>query len=156
MANQSDTDAASEQFDLTLGMDFDLPPARIRAVVAELEQAEVLDADDTSDEVLAEYAAAMKALEDAAETARKEVFEAALDGRTEVDDEVGPLVKRQGSRRYVADEPGAIDAIEGAGGDPTEAMSLKATDAADLLEALGIDTADYIGVNEYTYFRRQG
>lgn len=144
-----------DQFDLSLGMDFDLEPEDIEDLASGLEEAEGFDAESASDEELAEYAAALKRLADAAEDARKDVFEAELDDRTERDQEVGPLVKRCGSRRYVADEEGALEAIEEAGGDPTEAMNLKASDAADLMDALGIDAEEYIGTNEYEYFRRR-
>lgn len=129
-------------------------PGDIQAAVAQLEAATALDADALDTETLADYAAACKALEDAAAAARKEVFEKALDPRTEVGDTVGDLTKVQGSRRYVHDDDATISAIEAAGGDPAPALSLNAKKAADLLADLGLDDADHIGTTDYTYFRR--
>lgn len=146
---------ASEQLDLTAGMTFDIAPEDIQEFAGALEQAEAFDTEDADTSRLAEYIAALKELSDAVEDARKDVFEDELDTRVGVDDSVGPLVKRQGSRRYVTDDDATIRAIEDAGGNPREAMTVKASDAADVLDDLGLDTEEFIGVNEYEYFRRQ-
>lgn len=151
----SDDTTSLDEFDLTLGMDFDATPGDIHGLAATLEEAEDFDAENADDETLAEYSAALKRLENAAEDARKEVFEDELNARTEVNQEVGPVVKRQGSRSFVVDEAGAVEAIQDAGGNPLEAMTMKAAAAEEVLDALGLDPEDYLGVNEYEYFRRQ-
>lgn len=146
---------ASEQLDLTAGMDFDMSPEDIREVARTLEQAEAHPVEEESDERLAEYVAALKELSDATEDARKDVFGDELGTRADVGDEIGPVAKRQGSRRFVHDEDEAIQAIEDAGGDPREAMTLKASDAESQLKELGLEPEEHIGRNEYEYFRRR-
>jgi hypothetical protein len=85
MSHQEDIEAAKqagiEQFDFTLGMEFDITPGDIYDLAQGLEQADAFDANGASDETLAEYSAALKALSDAAEDARKDVFENELDDR---------------------------------------------------------------------------
>lgn len=158
MTDDTNTDTpqrASEQFDLTRGMDFDVSVGDLYGLATDLADAESFDPDDADAETLAEFVAALKELSDAVETARKDVFEPALGERVDVDGDVGPLVRREGSRGYVTDESGAIEAIAEAGGDPTDAMTLKATDAATAMDDLGIDADQFLGATTYTYFRRQ-
>lgn len=146
---------ASEKLDLTFGMEFDLDPSDINALTNDLNQADAFDAEEADSETLAEYACALKELSDAIDDARKGVFEAELDARVELDEEVGPLVKRQGSRRYVSDRQEVIDVLEDHDADPKEAMKFKASDLADLLTSLGVKSDEYIDRNEYEYFRRR-
>lgn len=150
----SDTDpeqAGVDQFDLTLGMEFGVMPGGLYSTAAGLEQAEAFDTADASTETLAEYVAALKALEDAAEEARKEVFEDALSGRVDEGETVGSLQKCHGSRRYVTDDAAAFQAVDDAGGDPTEVASVKASKLPDVL---GEDADEFLGETTYSYFRR--
>lgn len=148
-------DHTIDQFALDAGMSFPTRVDQIQALTHELEQAEVFDAESAASETLAEYAAALKALKDAAEEARKDVFEAELDERTDINDEIGPLTKRRGSNKSISDEQAAIDALEAAGADPTQAMALKRTKFEDLAEAVGVDPDEYVDTYEYSYFRRR-
>lgn len=141
-------------FDLTLGMDFHTEPAGIRELTDQLRQAEAFDVGDAESEDLAEYIDALKDLEKAAKEARKEIFEDELTTRVRVNEEVGPLVKRKGGRRYVVDDTEAFDAINLNGGNPFAAMSMKASTTAEMLEALGLDVDQFIEKREYEYFTR--
>jgi hypothetical protein len=143
---------ASEQFDLTNNMSFDADLDDVRELTTALEQADAVDR-DKDDKALAEWVAALKALETAVEDARKDVFEAELDERTAVDDEVGPLVKRQGRNTWVPDDEAAFAAVADAGEDP---MNVASVSIGDLRDVLGADADEYIDASTYEYFRRQG
>lgn len=148
-----ETDAQSplEQFDLTLGMDFDIEPEDINELASGLEQAEAFDADAEDGEMLAEYAAALKRLSDAAEDARKDVFEDELDDRVSDGERVGPLTKQSGRNTWVDDTEAAFAAVADEGADP---MDVAKVSISDLRDVLGADADQYIGESEYTYFRR--
>ena len=155
MSEDDSPRTASEVFDLSHGMDFESGPDEVSAFARDLEQAEAFDAEAASDETLAEFVAALKTLEKAAEDARKEVFEAELDERTDVGDEIGPVRKQTGHRKFVIDDDAALDAVEEAGGDLREVVSVKPSALVDAAEELGIDPDEHVDRNEYEYFRRR-
>lgn len=157
MSDSNDTNdaPATEQFDLTMGMEFTTSVDEVRDLAADLRDAESLEAESEDTERLAEWVAALKELESAAEDVRKDVFEDELDDRTDVDDEIGDLVKRQGHNKYLFDEDDAVEAIEAAGGDPRQVMSVKASSFVEVANALGVDPDEHVGRAEYEYFRRR-
>lgn len=149
-----DPDApASEQFDLTDGMTFDVDPSDIKALASDLEDAETFDAADATDETLAEYVAALKWLADAAESARKDVFESELDERVDDGEQVADLQKLSGKNTWVSDDEAAFAAVADAGEDPMQVASVS---IGDLRDVLGPEADEYIGESSYSYFRRQG
>jgi len=155
MSHNDDVQAAKdrgiEQFDLTLGMAFDIEPEEIDDLATGLAEAEAFDADSATDEHLAEYAAALKRLGDAAEDARKEVFEAALSERVDDGEQVGDLRKQSGRNTWVEDTEGAFAAVSERGKDP---MDVATVSISALRDALGDDADAFIGSSDYTYFRR--
>lgn len=159
MPDDIDTDApASEQFDLTAGMDFDISAEEIHQLAARLKDAEAFgtaerEAGEAEDEVLAEYIASLKMLENAAEEARKEVFEPALDDRVDVGDSVGPVQRLSGSSSYVHDAEGAFAAVADAGADPLAVADVK---VGALRDVLGSRADEFVGQSEYSYYRREG
>lgn len=149
-----DPDApASEQFDLDAAMSFDVDPSDINRLASALEDAEDYDAETASAETLAEYVSALKWLADVAESARKDVFEAALDDRVDEGEQVGDLVKYSGSSTWVTDDEAAFAAVAEAGEDPMDVASVS---IGDLRDALGPAADEFIGESSYSYFRRQG
>lgn len=148
---QAAADRGIEQFDLTLGMDFDIDPEDIDDLATGLAEAEAFDTDAADSETLAEYAAALKRLGDAAEDARKDVFEDALAERVEDGETVGPVRKLTGKNTWVADTEGAFAAVADAGKDP---MDVATVSIGDLRDALGDEADEFIGESEYEYFRR--
>lgn len=142
---------ASEQFDLTAGMDFAPSPEDVEDLAAELEAAEAANTGEASEETLAEWVAALKRLEDAVEDARKNVFEQALDDHVEEGETVGALRKQSGTSRFVTDDAGAFEAVREAGHDPSQVAEVKASVLADVL---GDDADEYVGESTYTYYRR--
>jgi len=116
-----------------------------------LDLAETVDADDLDDQLLAEIVGLCKRVENAAEDARKEVFEPELSDRVEEGEQVGPVTKRTGSSSYVTDDAGAFDAVLDAGHDPRDVASVS---VSDLKDVLGADAEEYLGSSEYSYFRR--
>lgn len=154
MSDDIDTDApASEQFDLTAGMDFQLSPDEIEVLVSDLESAESFDTDNATDHRLADYVAALKRLENAAEEARKDVFEPALDDRVDVGQSVGPVQRLSGSSSYVQDAEGAFAAVADAGADPLAVADVK---VGALRDVLGSQADEFVGQSEYSYYRREG
>lgn len=155
MSHQDDVEVARsrgvEQFDLTLGMSFDITPEQIDDLATGLSEADAFDAGAATDERLAEYAAALKRLSDAAEDARKEVFEDELGDRVEAGEQVGDLRKQTGRNTWVADTEGAFAAVANAGHDP---MDVAKVSISDLRDALGDGADEFIGSSEYEYFRR--
>ena len=143
---------ASDQFDLSMGMHFGITVDEIETLAQGLENAEEFDPEDTDDETLAEFVAALKRLESAAEDARKDVFEEALDDRVDEGETVGDIRKMQGSNRYVTDNAAAFDAVLDAGEDPRKVAKGSAPKLADLI---GDDADELIGESSYSYFRRQ-
>lgn len=141
-----------DSFDTTAGMDFDATPDDIHGLAADLEEAEDFDADEADDETLAEFSAALKRLENAAEDARKETFEGELSGRVEDGETVGPLRKQTGRNTWVADTEGAFAAVSEAGEDPLDVAKVS---ISSLRDVLGSDADEYIGSSEYEYFRRK-
>lgn len=133
------------------GMDFTLTPVDIHGLADELERAEAFDPDDADDEALADMVAACKRIEDAAETARKEVFEDALSERVDNGETVGPVAKQLGSHTYVTDAEGAFAAVAERGEDPLDVAKVK---VGDLRDILGADADRFLGQSEYSYFRR--
>lgn len=152
----SGDDSPIDQFDLTYGMDFDLSAEEIAQFADELREAEAVDFDEMGNHELAAYVDAIKRLEDAAEEARKEFFEPALDDRVGVGQGIGNLRRVQRTNRFVTDDMAAIEAIEDAGGDPMSVASVKASDFRDVAKSLGINPDEYLGETEYTYYRREG
>lgn len=155
MTNENDVDTdepASEQFDLEMGMTFDVQPGEIHEIASTLEASETINPDDIERNRLAAYVEACKRVADAAEDARKDVFEPALAESTEVGEQVGNVRKATGSRRYVTDDAGAFDAVLDAGHDPREVAAVKASALEDVL---GADADEYLGETEYVYFRRE-
>jgi hypothetical protein len=150
------SEPASEQFDTAVGMVFGVGHEDIAEMANSLEQAEAAPTDELTKRALADYVAALKRLEDAVEDARKDVFEPALDERASPGERVGNLNHATGSNRYVADEDGAIEALRAHDVDPMDVASLKASDAADLLELVGEDPDEYVEESEYDYWRRSG
>ena len=144
-----------EQLDTTAWMDVDLSIDELEAHAADLEQAEGVDADAIPADRLAEIVGVLKRLESAAEDARKEVFEPVLKSHVDVDEEIGDLVRRRGTRTWIADDAAAFEAIEDAGGDPMAVASVDRSAFEDAADALGVDVAEHLGNTEYTYFRRK-
>ena len=143
---------ASEQFDLTMGQSFTLEPAQIRDMASHLGEAEAFDAESADEEDLAEYVAALKRLENAAEDARKDVFEDELHDRVEDGESVGPVVKQSGKNTWVLDDEAALAAVAEAGEDPLDVASVS---IGDLRDVLGAQADEHIGESSYEYFRRQ-
>lgn len=148
----ADDASASEQFDLTTGMSFTLEAAQVRDMASHLEEAESYPAASADSDTLAEFVSALKRLENAAEEARKDVFEAELSDRVDEGETVGDVRKTSGSNRYVTDHAAAFDAVLDAGEDPREVAKVSASNLADLL---GDDADEFIGESSYHYFRRQ-
>jgi len=153
MSNDIDTSKpASEQFDLTLGYDDEpVTPEEIDGLAADLEAAEGMDVSQKTDERLADFAAALKRLQDAAETARKDVFEDELHERVETGERVGPLSKQAGRNTWVDDAEAAFAAVAEQGDDP---MDVAKVSISSLRDVLGDQADQYIGESEYSYFRR--
>lgn len=143
---------ASERFDLTAGMDFDVDPGEVSRVAGRLEQAEAVDPGELGTEELARWVSTLKLLEDAAEEARKSVFEPELDDRLSEGERVGDLAKRTGRSTWVEDDEAALEAARGAGADLHDVVSVS---VSGLRDALGPEADEYIGESEYSYFRRQ-
>lgn len=144
-------EAASGQFNLEAGMDFDVTAADAHSLASDLEDAEAAPTDDTSTQALAEWVDSLKRLEDAAEAARKEVFETALDERVDTGESVGPLQRVEGANSYVTDAEGAFAAVADAGEDPLSVASVK---VGALRDAIGARADDYVGQSKYTFYRR--
>lgn len=140
---------ATDVFDLSAGMDFDVTAEEIHKLASELESHEV--ATPESDEEAAGFVTALKRLEKAAEEARKETFEPAL-AHIESGDSIADLQKRSGSNRYVTDHESAFDAVLDAGKDPREVAKVS---ASKLESVLGESATEFVGESEYEYFVRQ-
>lgn len=151
MTDDTPQERGIEQFDLTLGMQFDITPDEINELAHGLEQADVFDAEDADSETLAEFGAALKRLEDAAEDARKETFEDELADRVDDGESVGPLTKQSGRNTWVADTEAAFAAVADAGEDPMDVASVS---ISGLRDVLGGQADEYIGESSYSYFRR--
>lgn len=110
--------------------------------------------EDMSKLRMAELVAALKAIESEAESLRKEVVEPELDELVSVDETVGDLTRRVGHSKYVRDEEAAIQALIKNDIDPIRAMSIKPKKFQKVAAEAGIDSSEFIGRNEYTYYRR--
>jgi len=116
-----------------------------------LDLAHTVDAEDIDDDLLAEVVNLCKQIENAAEEARKDVFEPELSERVEEGEQVGPVRKLSGKNTYVTDNEAAFDAVLNAGHDPRDVASVK---ASKLKDVLGSDAEEYLGQSNYEYFRR--
>jgi hypothetical protein len=106
-----------------------------------------------SSNLLAEQAAALKHLENAAEYARKNGSEDELDDRVSEGETVGPLRKQAGRNTWVTDPEGAFAAVADNGEDPLDVASVS---IGDLRGVLGDHAAEeYIEAASYTYFVRR-
>lgn len=153
MPDDIDTDApASEQFDLSHGAAFEATVETLAEVARELELHDAANPDAMCDEDLADMVAALKHLENAAEEARKEVFEPALDDRVDVGQSVGPVQRLSGSSAYVQDAEGAFAAVADAGADPLAVADVK---VGALRDVLGAHADEFVGQSEYSYYRRE-
>lgn len=139
-------------FDLDDAPDVDADDLNTTARTLERVVESDADVSDADDEPLADLAAACKRLENAAEDARKEVYEDELDDRVAEGETVGNLNKRLGSSSYVTDAEGAFAAVADAGEDP---LAVANVSIGDLRDVLGAEADEYIGSSEYSYFRRQ-
>ncbi|WP_152520763.1 hypothetical protein [Halorhabdus tiamatea] len=127
---------------------------KLRPLVAELQDLSLADLEEVKTETLADLEDALKCLDDAAEEARKEAVEAELDDRVSIGGSVGNISRREGHSKFVYDDAAAIERLEEAGVDPTEAMTVKASALVEVAEQAGIDSDELVGKAEYTYYRR--
>jgi hypothetical protein len=80
---------------------------------------------DTSNaKALAKMRNALISLEQAAEEARKQVIEPALDDEMDVGDSVAGVQRSEAERPTVADNAAALEMLEDAGTDPAEVMRI--------------------------------
>lgn len=145
------SEPASEQLDIS-GDTYPATPTGINGLARKIEQAENEKLESAEDEYLARAVSALKRIENAAEEARKEIYEPELDERVNEGERVLDLTKVRGSSTFVTDDAEAFDAVLDAGHDPREVASVK---ASKLKEVLGKDAEEYLGTSEYHYFRRQ-
>lgn len=143
---------ASEQFDLSAGMRFDVTAADVHSLAADIEDAEAAPTDGMDTQALAEWVDALKRLESAVEEARKEVFEPALDDHVEPGQSVGPVQRVEGSNSYVTDAEAAFAAVADAGADPLDVAKVK---VGALRDVLGAQADEYVGQSSYTYYRME-
>ena len=148
-------DGILSQFDLTAGMDFTLSIDDVYDITRELEMVESIDFEQLDNEELAEFAYALKGLEDAVSTARKDYYETVLKGRIEVGDRVGRLTKIKSGRTYIDNEDAAIRALEHNDIDPIDAMELKVNAFKTVASKHGIDPDAFTHRKTWTYFKRE-
>lgn len=148
-------DGILDQFDLTAGMDFQLSIDDIYEITRELEMVEAVEFEQQADEELAEFAFALKGLEDAVKTARKDHFEKALDDRTEPGDRIGRLKKVESGRTYIDNEDAAIRALEHNDINPIDAMELNVKQFETLASQHGINPDAFTYRKTWSYFQRE-
>jgi len=93
-------------------------------------------------------------LEKAAEEARKEVVEPALDEEMEVGDNVAGIQRLEGKQPTVTDNVAALEMLKKAGADPEEVVRVYPSRLVDAVDGTGIDPSEIIEYEEYTYYRR--
>lgn len=147
----TDENSSLDRFDLGDAPDVDV--TELQAAARTLEQTVEADADvsDADTDDLAALVSACKRLEDAAEEARKDVYEPELDDRVSEGEQVGDLHKRSGASSYVTDAEGAFAAVSDAGADPLDVAKVS---VGDLRDVLGGDADAFVGQSEYSYFVR--
>lgn len=120
-----------------------------------IDNLEEVNTEEATAETLADIDKKLKELENVVEEARKDHVESELAEHVEVGDSINGLTRRSGSRTFVqAPTQIVTEKLEGAGADPMEAMDLDAKKLEEVAQEAGIDPSEFLGTNEYTYFRR--
>jgi phospholipase/lecithinase/hemolysin len=112
---------------------------------------------DTSNvKALAKTRNALISLEKAAEEARKQVIEPALDEEMDVGDSVAGVQRLKAGRPTVADNTTALEMLEAAGADPAEIVRISPKQFIDAVDGTSVDPSVVIDHEEYTFYRRDG
>ena len=112
---------------------------------------------DTSNaKALAKMRNELISLEKAAEEARKQVIEPALDDEMDVGDSVAGVQRLEGKQPTVTDNAAALKMLEDAGADPAEVVRIHPKQFIDAVDGTGVDPSMIIDHEEYTFYRRDG
>ncbi|EMA67589.1 hypothetical protein C461_07679 [Halorubrum aidingense JCM 13560] len=110
---------------------------------------------DTSNAIaLTKMRKALMDLENAAEEARKQVIEPALDEEMDVGDCVAGLQRVEAEQPTVTDTATAIEMLEDAGADPAEVVRIYPKQFVDAVDGTSVDPSVVIDYTEYTYYRQ--
>jgi len=93
-------------------------------------------------------------LEKAAEEARKEVIEPALDEEMDVGDRVDNVQRLEAERSTVTDNAAALEMLKDANVDPAEVVTVHPGQFAEAVEEGGLDPSKVLDSEKYTYYRR--
>jgi len=110
--------------------------------------------DTTNAKALAKMRNALIRLEKAAEEARKQVVEPALDNEMEVGDSVSGLQRLEGKRPTVTDNVAALKMLDDADADTGEVLRIYPKQFVDAVDGTGVDPSEVTDREEYTYYRR--
>lgn len=94
-------------------------------------------------------------LEKAAEEARKQVIEPALDDEMDVGDRVDNVQRLEAERSTVTDNAAALEMLKDANADPAEVVTVHSGQFVDAVEGTGLDPSEVLNREKYTYYRRE-
>jgi len=103
---------------------------------------------------LAKMRNALINLEDAANEARKDVIEPALDNKMDDGDRVANLRKLRIEKPTVTDTAAAMAMLEDAGADPAEVIRINPRQFIDTLDGTSVDPFVVVDNTEYTQYRQ--
>jgi phospholipase/lecithinase/hemolysin len=112
--------------------------------------------DTSNPKALATMRNALISLENAAEEARKQIIEPALDDEIDVGDTVAGVQRLEAERPTVTDSAAALEMLEDAGADPAAVVRIHPNQFVDAVDGTGIDPSVLIDHEEYTFYRRNG
>jgi hypothetical protein len=99
---------------------------------------------------------ALISLENAAEEARKQVIEPALDDEMDVGDSVAGVQRLEAERPTVTDTAAALEMLEDVGAGPAGVVRVSPKQFVDAVDGTGVDLSTIIEHEAYTYYRRDG
>lgn len=131
-------------------------PGTLQDAVRHAEAVAERGIDTSNAKALAKMRTALISLENAAEEARKQVIEPALDDEMDIGERVAGVQRWEGEQPTVTDNAAALEILEEAGVDPAEVVRINPKQFVNAVDGTGVDPSVVIDREEYTYYRRDG
>lgn len=131
-------------------------PGTLQDAVAHTEDVADFGIDTSNTKALVKMRNALISLEKAAEEARKQVIEPALDDEMDVGDCVAGVERVERERRTVTDNAAALKMLEEVGADPAGVLKIYPKQFADAVDGGSVDPSVVIEREKSTFYRRDG
>lgn len=131
-------------------------PGKLQDAASHAEAVAERGIDTSNVKALAKMRNALIRLENAAEEARKQVIEPALDDEMDIGESQAGVQRLEGERPTVTDNAAALEMLEAAGADPAEVVRIHPKQFVEAVDGTRFDPSVVIDHEKYTFYRRNG